>query len=68
MLVSEEAIRAAVKQLAVGNKLIIEGSGAMSLAAAIATPAHDRGETVCILSGGNIDIDKVITILNETET
>ncbi len=68
VLVSEEAVRAAVKQLAVGNKLIIEGSGAMSLAAAIATPAHERGKTVCVLSGGNIDIDKLIAILTEAET
>ena len=62
-LVSDEAAASCVRMLALGNKLVVEGAGAMSLAAALATPARDRGKTVCILSGGSIGADRLQTIL-----
>jgi len=63
VLVSEEQMKDAIRYLALENKLIAEGAGAMSLAAALETPMEERGKTVCILTGGNIDADKLTKIL-----
>ncbi len=63
VLVSEEAVKSAIKRLALRNKLIVEGSGALSVAAALSTPSEERGKTVCILSGGSIDSDKLKKII-----
>jgi len=63
VLVSEEEVKVAVKRLLLGNKLLVEGSGAMSVAAAVATPVEQRGRTVCILSGSSIDTDKLMAII-----
>lgn len=63
MLVSEDDVKAAIKLLLLGNKLLVEGSGAMSVAAAIATPVSQRGRTACILSGSSIDTDKLMAIV-----
>lgn len=63
VLVSEEAVRIAIKRLSLRNKLIVEGSGALSVAAALSTPSKERGKTVCILSGGSIDLDKLKKII-----
>ena len=38
VLVSEDEIRASIRFLALENKLVAEGSGAMTLAAALNTP------------------------------
>ncbi len=61
--VNETQIKQAIKYLAFRNKLVVEGAGALSLAAAINTRKKHEN-TVCILSGGSIDRDKLITILN----
>ncbi|MCL6516298.1 threonine/serine dehydratase [Alicyclobacillus sp.] len=58
-LVSEGAIRQAVIELLGANKLLVEPSGATSVAAALA--AAERGEApegpvVCVLSGGNMEL------------
>ena len=63
VLVSEDEIRAAVRRLALHNKLVVEGAGALSLAAALKTPPSERGATVCVLSGGSIDADKLADII-----
>ena len=63
VLVSEDEIRASIHFLALENKLVAEGSGAMTLAAAHNTPIEERGRTVCILTGGIIDSDKLNKIL-----
>ena len=63
VLVSEEEIKEAIKYLALENKIVAEGSGAMSLAAALNTPKNERGKTVCILTGGSIDADKLYKII-----
>ncbi len=62
-LVSEDDIRAAVRHLALREKIVAEPSGALSLAAALATPAAERGPTVCIVTGGSIDAGKLAEIL-----
>ncbi len=63
-LVSEEAIREAIQHLALKNKLVVEGSGALSVAAALAALPEERGKAVCILSGGSIDAARLTDILN----
>ena len=59
--VSEDDVRTAIARLALGNKLVVEGSGAMSLAAALG----DRrgGAVACIVSGGSIGADRLAEIL-----
>ena len=47
-------------------KLLVEPSGAVSVAAAISNPLNMKDkEVVTILSGGNIDLDKLNQILKE---
>ncbi len=55
VVVSEKSVEAAIERLALRNKLLVEGSGALSVAAAMGTPPEQRGKAVCILSGGSID-------------
>ncbi len=43
-------------------KVVAEGAGAASLAAALASP-HAKGNVVCVVSGGNIDADAYATVL-----
>jgi len=63
VLVSEEQIADAIRYLAVENKLVAEGAGAMSLAAALNTTVEERGKTVCVITGGSIDPEKLAKIL-----
>jgi threonine dehydratase len=63
VVVSEEMIEDSIRLLALENKLVAEGAGALSLAAALLTPREDRGKTVCILSGGSIDSKTLSQIL-----
>lgn len=65
VLVAEEEIAQAIVGLLERSKLLVEGSGAVTLAALM----NDRvkglsGKTVCLLSGGNIDV-KTIAIVVE---
>lgn len=63
--VTEDEIAAAILALIEKQKLITEGAGAVSVAAAMFGKADLRGKkAVCILSGGNIDVNilsRVIT-------
>jgi threonine dehydratase len=61
--VSLEQIASAIRLLAEGNRVIAEGAGAASVAAALTTP-HAGGKTVCVISGGNLDSSKLATILS----
>ena len=54
---------AAVRLIAERNHVIAEGAGAVSVAAALAGKAGS-GKVACVVSGGNIDSGKLITILN----
>ena len=60
-LVSEDDVAAVIARLAVGNKLVVEGSGAMSVAAALAEQRD--GPVACILSGGSIGGERLAEIL-----
>jgi threonine dehydratase len=57
VLVTEEEIAKAIVALLEKNKLLVEGAGSVSLAALLGGRVnHLTGETVCVLSGGNIDV------------
>jgi threonine dehydratase len=58
---SVEQIAAAVRLLAERARVVAEGAGAASLAAALGHQVG--GKVVCVVSGGNIDAAKLATIL-----
>jgi threonine dehydratase len=57
------SIAAAVRVLAERNRVIAEGAGAASVAAAMSGKAGG-GKVVCVVSGGNIDAAKLTRILS----
>jgi threonine ammonia-lyase len=63
--VSDDEIAAAILTLIEQHKLVAEGAGAVSVAAAMFNKVPIKGKkTVCIVSGGNIDVtslNRVIT-------
>ena len=63
LLVSEDDVRATIRRLALGNRLIVEGSAALPVAAALATPAGRRGRAVAVVTGASIDTEKLLAIL-----
>lgn len=65
VLVEEEEIAQAIVALLERTKLLVEGAGAVTLAALLGDKVRlDRGKTVCVLSGGNIDV-KTISVVVE---
>ena len=54
---------AAVRLLATRANVVAEGAGAAPVAAALSGEVAD-GPVVCVISGGNIDADKLATILD----
>ena len=57
VLVEEEEIALAIVALLEKSKLLVEGAGAVTLAALLNHKVSEvRGKTVCLLSGGNIDV------------
>jgi threonine dehydratase len=55
-------VAAAVRLLVERARVVAEGAGATSVAAALAGRAG-KGKVVCVISGGNIDAGKLATIL-----
>jgi len=65
VLVEEEEIALAIVALLERTKLLVEGAGAVPLAALLGGKvANLSGKTVCVLSGGNIDV-KTISVVVE---
>src|SRR5256712_7487999 len=62
LVVSLSEIASTVKLLIERNRIVAEGAGAASVAAAL-TGKAGFGKTVCIVSGGNIDSSKLAKIL-----
>ena len=60
---SLKEIADAVKLLLERNRVLAEGAGASTVAAALAGKAG-TGKIVCVISGGNIDTSKLTQILN----
>lgn len=62
--VEEEAIARAIVTLLEKAKLVTEGAGAVGLAALFGEgPPIHRGSTVCVLSGGNIDVQTLSRVV-----
>jgi threo-3-hydroxy-L-aspartate ammonia-lyase len=67
--VSEAQIKQAIRWLAAEAHLVVEPSGAVSVAAYLAESAEDaeREHTVCVVSGGNVDLCSYVSWLEEAE-
>ena len=65
IVLSLKQIADAIKLLIERSRVIAEGAGGSSLAAAL-TGKAGTGKIVCVISGGNIDADKLIKILSGT--
>ena len=63
IVVSLNEIADALRLLMQRNNVIVEGAGALPVAAAL-TGKAGSGKVVCVVSGGNIDPDKLAKILN----
>jgi threonine dehydratase len=62
LVVTLAEVARAIKRMAERNHVIAEGAGAVPVAAALSGQAG-TGKIVCVVSGGNLDTDKVISIL-----
>jgi threonine dehydratase len=56
-------VAAALRLLAERNRVIAEGAGACPVACAL-TGKAGGGKVVCVVSGGNIDLDKLCKVLD----
>ena len=61
--VDDEEISHAIVLLLERSKLVVEGAGAVGVAALIAGKVGGTGPAVCILSGGNIDPTLLISVM-----
>ncbi|MFQ5766882.1 MAG: threonine/serine dehydratase [Acidobacteriota bacterium] len=62
LVVSLPEVAAAIRHLLERNRVLAEGAGAAPVAAALAGQAEGR-KIVCVVSGGNLDISHLCTIL-----
>ena len=65
ILVSDDDVKKTIKRLALRNKIVTEGAGALATTAALATPATNRGKSVCIVTGGSIDPEFIASIITD---
>jgi len=64
VMVEEEEIALAIVSLLERTKLLVEGAGAVPLAAVLHERVRDlKGKTVCLLSGGNIDVKTISQVV-----
>jgi threonine dehydratase len=63
IIVTLDQTREAMRLIAEKSRTIAEGAGALSLAAALTGQAGE-GPIVCVVSGGNIDLDKFCELVN----
>ena len=63
--VSDDEIATAILTLMESQKLVAEGAGALSVAAALfkKLPIEDK-KVVCVVSGGNIDVNILSRVIN----
>lgn len=62
--VAEEDIALAIVSLLEKTKMLVEGAGAVTLAALLNKGVADlEGKTVCLLSGGNIDVKTISQVV-----
>lgn len=63
VLVSDDDVRATIRDLALRDRIVVEPAGALAVAAAKAMPSRERGRAVALVTGGSIDTDTLIEIL-----
>jgi len=64
VMVEEEEIALAIVSLLERTKLLVEGAGAVPLAAVMHERVRElKGKTVCLLSGGNIDVKTISQVV-----
>ncbi len=63
LVVTLDQVADAIRQLVERAKTVAEGAGAASVAAALCGRAGG-GKVVCVVSGGNLDTDRLRTILD----
>ncbi|MGK2964577.1 MAG: threonine ammonia-lyase [Tepidiformaceae bacterium] len=63
VVVNEDAIATAIVMLLERSKMIVEGAGALGVAALLAGVYRPGGKTAVVLSGGNIDINLLGSIV-----
>lgn len=64
LMVEEEAIARAIVSLLEKAKLVVEGAGAVTLAALLfGHKPLQAGKTVCVLSGGNLDVQTLARVV-----
>lgn len=62
LVVSLQEVASAMRLLAERNHVVAEGAGAVPVAAALAGKAG-HGKVVCVVSGGNVDTQQLIQVL-----
>ena len=63
IVVSLEETRRAMRLLAEKTRVIAEGAGALSVAAALSGKVG-KGPIVAVVSGGNVDLDKFYELIS----
>ena len=64
VLVSDDSIRDAAQALLVNSKLVVEFSGAATVAALLSSAFKSSGRIVAVLSGGNLEPARAAELLN----
>lgn len=62
--VSDDETAVAILDLMEKQKLVSEGAGAVAVAAALSRKVPLKGKTVCLVSGGNIDVTILSRVIN----
>lgn len=63
MVIDDEAIASTILMMLERAKLMVEGAGAVSLAALLHGKIPARGKVVSVISGGNIDVNMISRII-----
>ncbi len=63
VLVSEAEVKATIKRIALENRIIVEASAALGVAAALAASTEHQGPSVAVVTGASIDTDDLLRIL-----
>jgi threonine dehydratase len=63
LVVSLEETRRAMRLMAEKARVIAEGAGALPLALVLSGKVKEPGPIVCIVSGGNVDLEKFCQLI-----
>ncbi len=63
VVIDDEATASTILMLLERAKLMVEGAGAVSLAALLHGKLPARGKVACVISGGNIDVNMISRII-----